>query len=231
MINNLISENHLQQNTAYNTVRQDHDHTSASSKSHRSSTTLHVRMADEMKRSASSSFPNRPTFLRHNSHQSKVYSGKAHVESDDEDDDDGEFDILGGLRQDRGHEDDDGTDYGDTVSVNSTQSYHISPIANLKERLEKAQVNLPILEVRNESILESDWSDGDVIFSNSVCFSDYFMDLLLEKAKLLKKGAKWITCKLPESSKPHFTLEKTLKCRMSFGVCDFYVLQRSEYLD
>jgi hypothetical protein len=53
------------------------------------------------------------------------------------------------------------------------------------------------------------------------------MELLFEKAKLLKRGSKWITCKLPdEGYQDWFNVEKSLSCRLSFGVVEFYVLAR-----
>lgn len=54
------------------------------------------------------------------------------------------------------------------------------------------------------------------------------MESLLEKAKLLKKGAKWITCKLPEEYQPFFSLQQTIPCSLTCGVVDFYVLVRSD---
>jgi hypothetical protein len=76
-------------------------------------------------------------------------------------------------------------------------------------------------------MLESNWMDGDIIFTNSICFSDYFMELLFDKMKSLKKGSKWITCKLPDDEyKLYFHLEKTLSCRLSIGPVEFFVLIR-----
>jgi hypothetical protein len=75
-------------------------------------------------------------------------------------------------------------------------------------------------------MLESDWHEADIVFTNSICFSDYFMELLYEKAKLLKKGSKWVTCKLPDEFQGYFKIEKTLFCQLSFGKVEFSVLIR-----
>ena len=70
-------------------------------------------------------------------------------------------------------------------------------------------------EVRfyHSSLSELDWSDGDVVFANSTCFDDALMQILSDKAELLRPGAVVVT----------FT--KGLTCRQG----KFELLERKRY--
>ena len=39
-------------------------------------------------------------------------------------------------------------------------------------------------------MLVDDWSDGDIIFSNSVCYDDEFLQQIADKCAGLKKGTR-----------------------------------------
>ena len=43
------------------------------------------------------------------------------------------------------------------------------------------------------SILDEDWSDGDVVFANSTCFDDDLMEKMAKQATTLKAGAYFVT--------------------------------------
>jgi hypothetical protein len=66
------------------------------------------------------------------------------------------------------------------------------------------------------SFLDFDWSDGDVIFANSTCFSDELMTLLSKQAESLKPGAIVVTFTKGMST-PAFELLERKRYRMSWG--------------
>jgi SAM-dependent methyltransferase len=49
------------------------------------------------------------------------------------------------------------------------------------------------VELVSGSLLEADWSDGDVVFANSTCFDDDLMAAMGEQAEALKPGAYFVT--------------------------------------
>lgn len=51
----------------------------------------------------------------------------------------------------------------------------------------------PAVRAVQADLLSYDWSDGDVVFANSTCFSEELMEQLTEKAERLKSGARLIT--------------------------------------
>ena len=83
-------------------------------------------------------------------------------------------------------------------------------------------------------MLRSDWSDGDIVFVASLCFSETLIRSIFEEGRKLKAGAKLITChRLPSSDNVEdialsslYSLEQTVPCRLSWGWTDFFVLVR-----
>lgn len=110
---------------------------------------------------------------------------------------------------------------------NGVKKLKINKLHDIKTKLKSLKVSFPLIEVRQENFLESDWSDGDILFASSLCYSDSVMDKLIIQATKLKKGAKIVTAKLPECYEPWFTLEKTVSCPLECGKTDFYVLTRT----
>lgn len=45
------------------------------------------------------------------------------------------------------------------------------------------------VEIKGGSFLDTDWSDGDVIFANSTCFEDDLMRKMTSQAEKLKPGS------------------------------------------
>ena len=70
-----------------------------------------------------------------------------------------------------------------------------------------------------------DWSDGDVVFANSTCFSDSLMGRFASAAEHLKKGAIVITFtkRLPS---PAFTVLDGKVYKMSWGGATVYIQQK-----
>ena len=86
---------------------------------------------------------------------------------------------------------------------------------NVKYMLHKDKSNV---EIHHASILDYDWSDGDVVFANSTCFDIQLMDSISHKALKLKLGALIIT----------FTKELTLD-PLNEGYPLFEILDRTRY--
>eukprot|EP00607_Mallomonas_marina_P005451 CAMPEP_0182426556 /NCGR_PEP_ID=MMETSP1167-20130531/13041_1 /TAXON_ID=2988 /ORGANISM="Mallomonas Sp, Strain CCMP3275" /LENGTH=817 /DNA_ID=CAMNT_0024608059 /DNA_START=38 /DNA_END=2488 /DNA_ORIENTATION=+ len=67
--------------------------------------------------------------------------------------------------------------------------------------------NIPMMEIRESDILTADWSAADVLYISSICFSDNFMQSILEKCSDLKPGTTLITLKLPDNYENILELE------------------------
>lgn len=70
------------------------------------------------------------------------------------------------------------------------------------------------------------WSQADVVFASSICFTDTLMQNMLNIAKEMKRGGLLLTLKLPDHYNAHFKLFKQEWVKMSWGRCLVYVLQR-----
>jgi hypothetical protein len=66
------------------------------------------------------------------------------------------------------------------------------------------------------SFSDFDWSDGDVIFANSTCFSDELMSSLSVQAERLKPGAIVVTFTKGMTSQAFEVLERK-RYKMSWG--------------
>jgi SAM-dependent methyltransferase len=71
------------------------------------------------------------------------------------------------------------------------------------------------------SLTSIDWSDGDVIFANSTCFSDALMIEMAEMADKLKKSSLFITFTKALPNK-HFEVTKKIRYKMSWGPATVY---------
>ena len=67
-----------------------------------------------------------------------------------------------------------------------------------------------------ESLTSFDWSDGDVIFANSTCFSDTLMSEMADMAEKLKENAIFITFTKALPSEL-FEVTKKIRYKMSWG--------------
>ena len=79
---------------------------------------------------------------------------------------------------------------------------------------------------RPAKIEAEDWSDGDFVFINSLCFSDDLLRVIFESAALLKPGSLIATSKLSPNHDRHFSLIKTAALRTSWGMQTIHLLKR-----
>jgi hypothetical protein len=79
-----------------------------------------------------------------------------------------------------------------------------------------SQIHLPSLEVYHGDILKTDWSDADILYISSVCFSEVLLSAIGEQTKNLKKGSRVLTLQ-SFTSAPHLEMEFSLMHRMSWG--------------
>lgn len=75
------------------------------------------------------------------------------------------------------------------------------------------------------SFTDFDWSNGDVVFANSTCFSDELMAELSQQAEKLKSGAIVVTFTKGMTSKAFEVLERK-RYRMSWGPATVYIHRR-----
>lgn len=125
-----------------------------------------------------------------------------------------------------------------SVVSSNTYSYHVPTLTDLKERLKKAKITLPLLETRNENFLQSNLADADIVYMNCPCFGDDPLNKICkELCRQLKEGSRWITAKLPDRKalyESYFHVDETGSetrdrcCHTSSGRMEFYVLVRNE---
>lgn len=81
------------------------------------------------------------------------------------------------------------------------------------------------IEVHHGDMLETDWSDADILFSSSICFPNELIEGILEKSYLLKKGARFITLKsFPLND--IFEVRHSTRVKMTWGKTGIYVLEK-----
>ena len=77
------------------------------------------------------------------------------------------------------------------------------------------------------SLLDVDWSDGDLVFANSTCFSEQLVSQISERAERLKPGAFVITFTKPLTS-PAFDIVEKKRWNMSWGAATVFIQRRSD---
>jgi len=95
-----------------------------------------------------------------------------------------------------------------------------------KWAISSLRTNLPLMEMRTGDMLEEDFSDADVIFLSSLCFSDDLMQGLLKRCSGLKSGSFVITLKIFDGYQDCFHLEKIENVKMNFGLNSCYILRK-----
>lgn len=75
------------------------------------------------------------------------------------------------------------------------------------------------------SLLDFDWSDGDVVFANSTCFSEELMQQLSVRAENLQPGAIVVTFTKGLTSTAFELLERK-RYRMSWGPATVFIHRR-----
>ncbi len=81
--------------------------------------------------------------------------------------------------------------------------------------------------LRREDLLHSDWSDADLVFLSSLCFSDHLLQAALDRGAFLRPGALVLTLKLPERFESLYSLQRSLQgVKMSWGRATVHVLVR-----
>ena len=75
---------------------------------------------------------------------------------------------------------------------------------------------------------ELDWSDADVVFISSICYSDNLMESIHSALCALKPLSLLITLKLFEDCEGYFNLKGQSYLQMSFGRVTVYILQRKQ---
>ena len=78
------------------------------------------------------------------------------------------------------------------------------------------------IEVQRASILDVDWSDGDVVFANSTCFEDGLMAQMARQAARLRPGAYFVTFTKGLGSDAFEVLERK-RYRMSWGPATVFI--------
>lgn len=83
----------------------------------------------------------------------------------------------------------------------------------------------PAVRLHCNSILDHDWSNGDIVFANSTCFDSSLMEKLSKKAEELKPGSVFISFTKSLSS-DKFTVVDKCKYTMSWGPATVFVHRR-----
>jgi len=102
---------------------------------------------------------------------------------------------------------------------------------DMAAKIQVAKLRLPITEIRFGDIVDEDmdWSDGDFIFMSGYTYPDDLLSSVMEKARSLKPGSKFVTLTLPEDEEKlfeDFELVKSFMAKMSWGRVTVFVLVR-----
>lgn len=87
----------------------------------------------------------------------------------------------------------------------------------------------PVIEVYHGSITDlalKDWTDGDIIYVNSVCFSNELFAETAQHASKMKIGSIMITLAQPLPKSSGFKLLHETREQMSWGEADFLIQQK-----
>src|SRR4051812_44544948 len=90
----------------------------------------------------------------------------------------------------------------------------------------KAGTRAQNIELVHGDLRKVDWSDGELVFANSTCFSEPLIAALSERAEYLRTGSIVVTMSKPLTSAV-FELLSTSKRWMAWGVGTVYVQRRS----
>mmetsp|Transcript_22134 Transcript_22134/g.43586 ORF Transcript_22134/g.43586 Transcript_22134/m.43586 type:complete len:335 (+) Transcript_22134:86-1090(+) len=122
-------------------------------------------------------------------------------------------------------------DFGKCGGIEVLQGLHGAAL-EVKRRYESGPYadNLTVgndddIDLREGSILEEDWSDGDVVFANSTCFDDNLMEAMARQASKLKPGAFFVTFTKGLNS-PSFEVMERKRYKMSWGPATVYIQRR-----
>ena len=74
-------------------------------------------------------------------------------------------------------------------------------------------------------LLKTDWSDADVLYISSVCFSDEMLEGINEMSNSLKVGARIITLRILPPN-PKWKTLKSYRSKMSWGSSEAYILEK-----
>ena len=85
---------------------------------------------------------------------------------------------------------------------------------------------LPLLVVKEGDILDTDWSDADLVYISSICFPEHVLIQVFEKATKLKIGSTVITLKLVPGFESFFELSAEKWYKMTWGSILVYFLTR-----
>lgn len=121
-------------------------------------------------------------------------------------------------------------DFLETRGVELLSSLHIAGSNVLKKFLMSSNQSIRFdlsrqVRLHHASILDYDWSDGDIVFANSTCFSDKLFDEVSQIACKLKAGTIMITFtrSLPLES---FDVLDCSQYKMSWGLATVYIHRR-----
>ena len=84
---------------------------------------------------------------------------------------------------------------------------------------------LPKVDFVNGNFLETDWSDGTFVFTNSVTFSNDIMEGLFDRAQLLQKGSFFINTSshIPLKYINKWETFKPFSRLMSWGLASIFI--------
>lgn len=85
---------------------------------------------------------------------------------------------------------------------------------------------LPKIQVHNVNITHHSWTDANVVFAHSTCFTEALLKHLTNQAYFLVPSAIIITVTTPLES-PNLTLLQTLKLMLGWGQATVYLYERS----
>lgn len=94
---------------------------------------------------------------------------------------------------------------------------------DIYKKLKEIQPEINEIEYRCENILESDFSDGTLIFTQATCFSDETLEIINKKIEEMNKGTKIVIITKPlKSDKLKLIFENSMKMAWGIGTTRIY---------
>ena len=125
------------------------------------------------------------------------------------------------------------SDFGRCVGIELVEELHGASAEALERYRARLLPALPerkraqAIEMLLADLLETDFSDADVVFSHCTCFPEELMAKIAGRCERLKSGSRVVTVSkaLPEA--PHMTLSAVAPCQMAWGSASLYVYRRA----
>jgi SAM-dependent methyltransferase len=87
----------------------------------------------------------------------------------------------------------------------------------------------PPIEIVKGDMTLVDWSDADIVYTSSICFSEELIQSIAECAKRMKPGSRFMTLKLLPNVEDYFEIASQGWYKMSWGRINVHMMRRTAF--